>query len=152
MILLSLIYSCILWEIILSNSFPMQFRMLMGLYLAGLSFGLFGFGIILPMACFLFLGKYSSFRQLSKTLYGMVSSPGLVLFLNDFRAFVVSSMVMVLEYSSNGGSGALWGFRGFHGFSPSVDFHFVLVVEIHVCVGSVDLGQLGGKGVGSFVF
>ena len=69
------------------------------------------------MACFHFLGKYPTFRQLSKTLvsshiarsgrffkamYGIVSSPGLVLFLSDFRAFVVSSVVTFLEYSSDG--------------------------------------------------
>ena len=74
------------------------------------------------MACFYFLGKYPNFMQLSKTLvsshsagsgrcfmamYGMVSSSGLVLFFSDFRAFVVSSMVMFLEYSSDGASGVL---------------------------------------------
>ena len=78
------------------------------------------------MACFHFLGKYPSFRQVSKTLvssriagsgrffeamYGIVSSPGLVLFLSDLRAFVVSSVVMFLVYSSDGASGALRGVR-----------------------------------------
>ena len=72
------------------------------------------------MACFHFFRKYPSTRQLSKTLVssciagsgrifkamcGMVSSPGLVLFLSDFRALLVSSLVMVLEYSSDGASG-----------------------------------------------
>ena len=39
----------------------------------------------------------------------MVSSPGLVLFLSDFRALLVSSLVKVLEYSSDGAAGALHG-------------------------------------------
>ena len=46
-----------------------------------------------------------------KAIYGMVSSPGLVLFLSDFRAFVVSSLVMFLEYSSDGATKALRGVR-----------------------------------------
>ena len=65
------------------------------------------------MACFHFLGKYPNFMQLSKTLVsshsagsgrcfnamdGMVSSSGLVLFFSNLRAFVVSSIVMFLEY------------------------------------------------------
>ena len=41
----------------------------------------------------------------------MVSSPGLVLILSDFRALLVSSLVMVLEYSSYGSAGALHGVR-----------------------------------------
>ena len=78
------------------------------------------------MACFHFLGKYPIFRQVSKifvsssiagsgrlfkAIYGMVSLPGLVLFLSDFSAFIVSSLVMVLEYSSKGAAGALHGVR-----------------------------------------
>ena len=76
------------------------------------------------MAYFHILEKYPSFRQLSKTLvssciagsgrfframYGMVSLPGLVLFLCDFRVLLVSSLVMVLEYSSDSAAGALCG-------------------------------------------
>ena len=79
------------------------------------------------MACFHFFGKYPSLGQLWKTLvssciagsgrffframYGIVSSPGLVLFPSDFRALLVSSLVMVLEYSSDAASGALHGVR-----------------------------------------
>ena len=46
-----------------------------------------------------------------RAMYGKVSSPGLVLFLSDFRALLVSSLVMVLEYSSDGAVGALCGVR-----------------------------------------
>ena len=46
-----------------------------------------------------------------RAIYGMVSSPGLVLFLSDFSALYVSSLVMVLEYSSDGAAGALHGVR-----------------------------------------
>ena len=56
---------------------------------------------------------------------------------------------MVLEYSSDGAAEALRGVR-FHGFGPHVDFCFVFMVEVYVGVGSVDLGQLGSKGVGGF--
>ena len=44
-------------------------------------------------------------------MYGMVSSPGLVLFLSDFSALYVSSLVMILEYSSEGATGVLSGVR-----------------------------------------
>ena len=40
-----------------------------------------------------------------------MSSPGLVLFLSDFRALLVSLLVMVLEYSSEGAAGGLRGVR-----------------------------------------
>ena len=85
-------------------------------FLLSLTFFMYLFMII--MCSFASLcGWYPSFRQLSKTLvsshiagsgrffkamYGIVSSPGLVLFLRDFRAFVVSSVVTFLEYSSDG--------------------------------------------------
>ena len=35
----------------------------------------------------------------------------------------------------------------FHGFCPRVHFHFVLVVEVDIRVGSVDLGQSSCQGV-----
>ena len=82
-------------------------------------------------------------------MYGMVSSPGLVLFLSDFRALLVSSLVMVLKYSSDAVlGGTAWSEMLFHRFSPLVDFRFVLTVEVDFRVSSVDLGQLAGKGVG----
>ena len=76
------------------------------------------------MACFHFLGKYPICRQVPKifvsssiagsgsffrAMYGMVSSPGLVLFLSDFSALCVSSLVMILEYSSEGATGCCVG-------------------------------------------
>ena len=74
----------------------------------------------------IFLGKYPIFRQLSnifvstsiagsgrffRAMYGMVSLLGLVLFLSDLSALFVSSLVMVLECSSDGSAEALRGVR-----------------------------------------
>ena len=97
------------------------------------------------MACFNFFGKYPIFRQMSnifvsssiagsgrffRAMYGMVSSLGLVLFLSDWSE---------------------WSEVLFHGFSPRIDLCFVFMVEVYVGVGSMDLGQLGGEGVGGFL-
>ena len=50
------------------------------------------------MACFHFLGKYRSLRRLSKTLVSSCIAVACILVLSDFRALLVSSLVMVLEF------------------------------------------------------